>query len=114
MSAGQAEGSRRRRSRAEVERLVGEYESSGLTQQAFCARHGLSLSTLARHRKRNRARMEKAPAGGFIPVKIGAPVRGNNRDNEVVVWLLSGRKMEVVGGFDVRALEQLVRVLEQA
>jgi hypothetical protein len=37
---------KRRRSRAEVERLVGEYEASGLGRTAFCQQRGLSLSTL--------------------------------------------------------------------
>lgn len=114
MSAEQAEGSRQRRSCAEVEQLVAEYESSGLGRQEFCKRHGLSLSTLLRHRKRSQLRMQKASAGGFIPVKIGVPERGKDRENELVVWLLSGRKIEVRGGFDVKAFEQLVRVLEQA
>jgi transposase-like protein len=39
---------RRRRSRAEVERLVAEYEASGLSREEFCQRHGLALATLAR------------------------------------------------------------------
>lgn len=116
MSAEQAEGSRQRRSRAEVEQLVTEYESSGLTQQEFCKRHGLSLSTLLRHRKRSQLRMESAAAGGFIPVKISLPEQGGESHwgSALVVWLLSGRKIEVRGGFDVKAFEQLVRVLEQA
>lgn len=46
MNGKQAEAGRRRRSQAEVERLVGEYETSGLGRLKFCAKHGLSLSTL--------------------------------------------------------------------
>jgi hypothetical protein len=37
---------RRRRSRAEAEQLVAEYEASGLSQVEFCRKQGLSLTTL--------------------------------------------------------------------
>jgi hypothetical protein len=36
---------RRRRSRQEVEQLVAEYESSGLSQNEFCRDRGLALSS---------------------------------------------------------------------
>ena len=42
-------GIRRRRSRQEVEQLVAEYESSGLSRNEFCRERGLSLSTLSRY-----------------------------------------------------------------
>jgi hypothetical protein len=38
----------------------------------------------------------------------------NERCGELLVWLSSGRRIEVRGGFDPKLLEQLVRVLEQA
>ena len=37
---------RRRRSREEADRLVLEYECSGMTREAFCRQHGLSAATL--------------------------------------------------------------------
>jgi len=36
-----------RRSRAEAEQLLCEYEASGLNREEFCQRKGLSLATLA-------------------------------------------------------------------
>src|SRR5947209_4221810 len=42
----------KRRSRAEIEQLVAEFEASGLGRTAFCQQRGLSLSTLTRYRKR--------------------------------------------------------------
>jgi transposase-like protein len=48
MNGKQMDGVRQRRSREEVERLVDEYETSGLGRQEFCNKHGLSLSTLNR------------------------------------------------------------------
>ena len=43
---------RKRRSRVEVEKLVAEYEASGLTRDGFCQQHGLSVTTLDKYRQR--------------------------------------------------------------
>jgi transposase-like protein len=117
MNGKQMEGVRQRRSREEVERLVDEYEASGLGRQQFCKKHGLSLTTLNRHRKRKQFGQEKeTPERRFIPVEISAAKQqaSKERSGELLVWLSSGRRIEVRGGFDARVLGQLVRVLEQA
>jgi len=109
------EGARHRRSREEVERLVEEYEASGLGRQQFCKKHGLSLTTLNRHRKRKQLREEEqTPGRRFIPVEISAAKQrpSKERCGELLVWLSSGRRIEVRGGFDAKVLEQLVRLLE--
>ena len=111
------EGVRRRRSREEVERLVDEYETSGLGRQEFCKKHGLSLSTLNRHRKRKQMQLGKQmPGRRFIPVEISAIKQeaSKQKTGELLVWLSSGRRIEVRGGFDAKVLGQLVRLLEQA
>jgi hypothetical protein len=112
----QQPGTRGRRSQAEVEGLVAEYEASGLGQQAFCSQHGLSLSTLNRHRKRQQMASEPAKASRWVAVELSdreqAP--GSQPDSELSVLLSSGRRIEVRGGFDPKVLQQLVRVLEQA
>ncbi|MGH9619150.1 MAG: IS66 family insertion sequence element accessory protein TnpA [Bryobacteraceae bacterium] len=111
MSEKQSGGVGRRRSRAEVDRLVAEYEASGLTRQEFCAKQGLSLATLVRYRKRRQQREPSAGASRFFPVEL----RGTNRANgsELAVALAGGRRIEVRRGFDAELLAQLVRVLEQ-
>jgi transposase-like protein len=117
MNGEQMEGVRQRRSREEVERLVDEYEASGLGRQEFCKKHGLSLSTLNRHRRQKQLGREKETLERrFIPVEISATKRqaSKERFGELLVWLSSGRRIEVRGGFDAKVLEQLVRVLEQA
>ncbi len=96
---------------------MSEYEASGLGRQEFCKKHGLSLSTLNRHRKQKQFGQEKkTSARRFLPVEISAtkvqPSKANS--GELLVWLSSGRRIEVRGGFDPEALKQLVRVLEQA
>ena len=116
MNGKQTDGVRHRRSQEEVERLVKEYEASGLGRQEFCNKHGLSLSTLNRHRRRRQLGVETKTFGGLIPVEISEPQRSDAKEDsgELLVWLSSGRRIEVRGGFDAKVLEQLVRVLEQA
>jgi hypothetical protein len=102
----------RRRSRLEVERLVAEYESSGLSRIEFCRDRGLALSTLGRYRRRER----QAPAGNsaLLAVEVSgrAPASVGATGSALVVQLRGGRRVEVGRGFDPGALEQLVRVLE--
>jgi transposase-like protein len=112
----QIESFRRRRSRAEVERLVQEYEASGLGRQEFCDKHGLSLSTLNRHLERKQLGTEGAKAGRLIAVEISQAKQldANQLRGELLVCLSTGRRIEVRSGFDPKVLHQLVRVLEQA
>ena len=116
MNAKQIEGVQRRRTRAEVEKLVAEYEGSGLGRQEFCKQHGLSLTTLSRHQKRKQLQTENATVSRLIPVEISPAKQadGSERCGELLVWLSSGRRVEVRSGFDPKLLQQLVRVLEQA
>ena len=60
---------RRRRSRAEAEQVAGEYEGSGLSRVEFCRKHGLSLATLARYRKRQ-AQGKTAPGSRWVAVEV--------------------------------------------
>ena len=103
----------RRRSRQEVEQVVAEYESSGLSRIEFCRERGLALSTLGRYRRR---RERQAPTGSnallAVEVSGGAPAPVAAMGSALAVVLRGGRRIEVGRGFDPGALEQLVRVLE--
>ncbi len=104
---------RRRRSRAEVERLVAAYETSGLSQAEFCRQHALSLSTLSRYLQRRR---EAAAAGvNLLAVELrGAPAIAAQRDDSgLAIALAGGRRIEVARGFDAGTLVQLLGVLER-
>src|SRR5208282_1212776 len=46
----------KRRTRAEVQRLVAEFVSSGMRRSEFCRSRGLSFGTLDRHLKKRRWR----------------------------------------------------------
>lgn len=116
MSEKQPGGVRRRRSRAEVDRLIAECEASGLKRGEFCAKHGLSLATLARYRKRRQRRAEEPSSGSrFLQVELpGAkPAEACAQGSELAVVLASGRRIEVRRGFDADLLVQLVQVLER-
>ena len=117
MSEGPVGRPRRRRSRAEVEQLVTEYEASGLGRVEFCREHGLALSTLARYRKRRQ--QEQGETGGpdrWVAVELaGSHQAGANKAaSGLAVVLASGRRIEVGRGFDAQTLRQLVRLLEPA
>src|SRR6267378_6483548 len=75
MNGEQQVGTRRRRTRAEVRRLVAEFVSSGMRRSEFCQRRGLSFSTLDRHLKKRRWKRRRRPAssaGRLVPVELAA------------------------------------------
>lgn len=116
MNEKQAGGKQRRRSRAEVDRLVAEYEASGLSRQDFCLKQGLALATLDRYRKRRRQGRETSSGNSrLIKVELSGPQQaaGGGQGGELAVVLPGGRRIEVRSGFNADLLGQLVRVLEQ-
>ena len=100
----------RRRSRAEAEQLVGEYEASGLSQVEFCRKQELSLATLARYRKRQ-AQVNPVPGNRWVAVEVSGA--GPARESGLAVALPGGRRIEVGRGFDARTLAQLLGVLKR-
>ncbi|HEV2465194.1 MAG TPA: hypothetical protein VGT04_15410 [Acidobacteriaceae bacterium] len=105
---------KRRRSRAEAEQLVREYESSGLRRQAFCAERGLSLAVLDKYRRQYR-RATQSGEGRLVPVEVMAGVSAVARGGSAL-WLelSNGWRIEVGSGFDVETLRRLLNVLEPA
>jgi transposase-like protein len=97
---------RRRRSQAEAESLVRDFEQSGLSRKAFSSAHGVALHALDYYRARYRNRRA---AQELLPVDlISTPsVSGGLR-----VELGNGRRIVVEAGFDVSVLKQLVAALE--
>jgi|SRR6185503_956174 hypothetical protein len=99
----------RRRSQAEAEGLVRDFEQSGLKRKAFCEARGLAVHTLDYYRHLERARRTAAPADELLPVDLIStpPVSTVLR-----VELANGRRIVVEAGFDVAHLQRLVAVLE--
>ena len=104
----------RRRSQAEVEEVVAEYEASGLTQVAFCRQKGLCLATFARYLKR-RAQGQAAPGSRWLAVEVAGGRKGPDAGagSGLAVALPGGRRIEVGRGFDAPTLVQLLGVLER-
>jgi hypothetical protein len=102
----------RRRSRAEAEQLVVEYEASGLSCVEFCRKQGLSLATLARYRKR---RAQSNPSGDrWVAVEVsGSPAPDRGASSGLAVTLQGGCRIEIGRGFDVPTLVKLLGVLER-
>jgi hypothetical protein len=103
---------RKRRNRAEADRLAAEYEASGLSQTAFCELRDLPLKTLGRYLTRYRKQTAAGIAPGkqqrFVAVEVAAPCGLS----ELTVLLPCGRRIEVKRGFDGGTLRQLVSALE--
>ena|ERR1700676_82907 len=116
--------SRKRRSREEAERLVHEYEHSGMTRGAFCQQHGLSVAALDRYRQRCRpsgladgdAVRQRRSSVPLVAVDLFDRVTTSSGwagEATLFVELDGGRRIGVAAGFDAATLRQLISVLEQ-
>ena len=108
-----------RRSRAEIARIAGIFRESGLGRREFCARHGIGLSTLNRHLKRQ-AQEQRRSSGRWesrlVAVEVAKPGAGDSAGKAagmLTVLLCNGRRVEVSRGFDAGTLAHLVEVLER-
>lgn len=109
---------KRRLSRGEAERLVSEFEQSGLKRKQFCATRGLSVFTLDAWRKRIvQSRIEKK----IVPVEIVEDREiglGSTRSGSVTrgvpfgIVLVGGLRIEVAPGFDAAEL-RLIAALDR-
>jgi hypothetical protein len=116
MELTEAVARQKRRPRAEIRQLVGEFASSGMTESEFCRSRGLSRTTLYRHLTRQRVHGYPVSTNTqLVAVELAAGQRsvGNHHGGGLAVVLASGRKIEVAQGFDAFTLERLVNVLER-
>jgi hypothetical protein len=103
-----------RRSRAEVQQLIAEYDASGLGRAAFCEQRGLSLSSLSRYRKRQQQKTaETADGKHWLAVEISgsAAVARGGRATGLAMVLAGGWRIEVGRGFDADTLKRLLAVV---
>ena len=110
-----------RRSRAEIERLVALFGSSGMGRLEFCRSQGVALSTLGRHLRKQGSRHSDPLSKGIkrsrlVAVELSAAlpvVRTADLSPTLVVLLPNKRRVEVGRGFDQDTLAQLLTVLEK-
>lgn len=105
-----------RRTPAEIEQIVSEFEASGLNRTQFCRRRGLTLGTLSRYQKRLSVGSSHGASGAAL-VAVELAQRGNAGAEPAAGWglavvLASGRRIAVGVGFDATTLQRLVQVLE--
>ncbi|HJY88894.1 MAG TPA: hypothetical protein VJ255_01390 [Candidatus Acidoferrum sp.] len=107
---------RRRRTRQEVQRLVGEFGTSGLSRGEFCRIHGMTLSTLQRGLKRERTEPSDIQSDGkrLVRVKVigGSGTVDRQGPCAMAVVLAKGRRIELSRDFDAAQLRRVVEALE--
>ncbi len=101
-----------RRGATEWRRWLARYERSGLSQKAFCARHGLALSTLTYWRRRDRNRAAEHSASFVeVPQSAVAAVPSSIALAGVLIELPSGVRFELSQATDPKWLAALLREL---
>jgi transposase-like protein len=108
---------RRRRTRQEVQRLVSEFGTGGLSRGEFCRLHGMRLSTLQRGLRRARTKPGDIQSDGkkLVRVKvIGSGAADADREGRcaMAVVLAKGRRIELSRDFDAAQLRRVVEALE--
>lgn len=98
-----------RRSREEAERLVSEFEQSGMTRTAFCRGRGVSAHMLDYYR-RKLGNGKPSRTAQLLPVELVGPLPA--RRSHLRVELGNGRRIAVEEGFDALLLRRLIAVLE--
>src|SRR5262245_33591416 len=91
-------------------RWIGQWQQSGLSVRAFCARHDLAEPSFYAWRRLIQRRDGKG--GTFLPVQVVAGAEPSLASTFEVV-LAGGRTLRVPPGFDAAALRQLLAVLEE-
>jgi hypothetical protein len=118
MSGERTSSQAKRRTRAEVQKLVEQFRQNGMRRFDFCRDKRLSLSTLARHLRKSKEKdrgRKKPTTATLVPVAI-AEVKHSLRtlDSGLTVILSGGRRVEVHADFDVPTLHRLLTALEPA
>ena len=107
----------RQRSRSEWQRLVADWPRSGLTQEAYCTRHGISVGSLRRWRRilsegaAPRPEIDAA-ATEFVPVRL---VGGTSAapSAELTLVLTGGLRLEIGPECRAETLKRVLGVLQE-
>ena len=117
MTSEQAVAGKRRRTAAEIEQIVREFEDSGLNRSQFCRQQGLTLGVLNRCLRRLQAGGGCSAESGdrLIAVEWAGKIQEveQARSCSLELVLGRGRRIAVSTGFDAATLQRLVQVLER-
>jgi hypothetical protein len=104
--AGETGGMAQRRTTEEIQQVVDQFRSSGLSQTEYCRQTGMVLSTLGRYLRRS-----TNPERELVRVRVEAsPEAGTG----FVLMLDNGRRIASGWGFGDAELARLIRVAESA
>ena len=107
----------RQRRRSEWQRLVGGWPRSGLTQEAYCARHGISVGSLQRWRRilaedTGPSSLASSPVSEFVPVTlVGASPAAAAA--ELTLVLSDGLRLEIGAQCPAETLKRVLGVLRE-
>jgi hypothetical protein len=90
---------------------IQQWQRSGLSVRAFCARQQLSEPSFYFWRRLLQQR--QAAAAAFVPVQV-VPDQELPPAGSLDLLLAGGRRVRVTSGFDAATLRQLLAVLEEA
>lgn len=85
------------------QRVVADFEKSGLSRRDYCARQRLSVNTLDNWRRKGKA------ATKFVRVDVTQPRQHHGR---LTLVLTNGRRIETDAGFDEQELTRLIHAAE--
>jgi hypothetical protein len=91
-------------------RRINQWRASGVSVQAFCARHDLAPASFYRWRRALERRVAEEPTA-FVSVQVVADAV-LIPPSALEVVLADGRTVRVAPGFDAATLRQLLAVLE--
>jgi hypothetical protein len=91
------------RSKEEIRGIVEGFAKSGMTRRAYCAKHGVAMTTLDYWR---RARRQQKPRLVPVAVEEAQPVAG------FALVLNNGRRIESSWSFAETDLQRLIRAAE--
>jgi transposase len=105
----------RQRSQHEWQRLVAGWERSGLTQEVYCARHGISVGSLQRWRRifaedAVPGSQASSPVSEFVPVTLVSDPPAT-AGAELTLVLTDGLRIEIGAQCQAETLQRVLGVL---
>jgi hypothetical protein len=103
------------RTAEDMERMLTEYEQSGITKRQYCEQQGLPLSTFDYHWQRRRKKQQIAAAGQqLVKVQLESEHSGfdDKKANGFTLVLAKGRRIEIGWHYSEQNLARLIRIVE--
>ncbi len=92
------------------ERILEDFEKSGLSQKIFCAQHDIKACTFSYHRSRQLKRQQGDKK--FIPIQVKERARKSPIcDSGFILSLRNGSKLMIPQQYDKSALKNLLTML---